>query len=184
MPVEQRESKLTARARQGDKEAYGDLYELYLDEIYRYIFYRVSNEADAEDLTEQVFLKAWENLSNYRGDVPLKAWLYRIARNTTVDHYRTRKQNIPLDENMSLIDKKDQPEEKALTQETALRLNGAISKLSPLHQDVIILRFVNGYSTEEIAQILERSNGAVRVLQHRALKAIQGFLMVEDIVND
>ena len=62
MPVEQRESQLTDRARQGDKEAYGDLYELYLDEIYRYVFYRVSNEADAEDLTEQVFLKAWENL--------------------------------------------------------------------------------------------------------------------------
>ena len=56
MPVEQRESKLTARARQGDKEAYGDLYELYLDEIYRYVYYRVNNEADTEDLTEQVFL--------------------------------------------------------------------------------------------------------------------------------
>jgi RNA polymerase sigma-70 factor (ECF subfamily) len=184
MPVEQRESQLTDRARQGDKEAYGDLYELYLDEIYRYVFYRVSNEADAEDLTEQVFLKAWENLPAYRGEVPFKAWLYRIARNTTVDYYRTRKQSVPLDENDSLIEKKDQPEEKALSRETALRLNGAISKLSPLHQDVIILRFVNGYSTAEIAQILERSTGAVRVLQHRALNAIQGFLMAEDIAND
>lgn len=184
MPVEQRESQLTARARQGDKEAYGDLYELYLDEIYRYVYYRVNNEADAEDLTEQVFLKAWENLSNYRGDVPLKAWLYRIARNATVDHYRTKKQDIPLEESESFVDKQEQPEEKALNQETALRLNGAISKLSPLHQDVIVLRFVNGYSTEEIAQILERSTGAVRVLQHRALKAIQSFLMAEDIVND
>lgn len=184
MPVEQRVSQLTARARQGDKEAYGDLYELYLDEIYRYVYYRVSNEADAEDLTEQVFLKAWENLPAYRGDVPFKAWLYRIARNATVDHYRTRKQSLPLNETDSLVDKKDLPEEKALSRETALRLNGAISKLSPLHQDVIILRFVNGHSTAEIAQILERSTGSVRVLQHRALNAIQGFLMAEDIVND
>jgi RNA polymerase sigma-70 factor (ECF subfamily) len=184
MPVEQRESQLTARARQGDKEAYGDLYELYLDEIYGYIYYRVSNRADAEDLTEQVFLKAWENLSNYRGDVPFKAWLYRIARNATVDHYRTRKQSVPLDLNEPIMDKQEQPEQKALNRETALRLNGAIAKLSTLHQDVIILRFVNGHSTEEIAQILERSTGAVRVLQHRALKAIQGFLVAEDIVND
>ena len=99
MPVEQRESQLTAQALQGDKEAFGDLYEYYLEEVYRYVFYRVSNEADAEDLTEQVFLKVWENLPNFQQRVPFKAWLYRIARNTVIDHYRTRKKNFPINEN-------------------------------------------------------------------------------------
>lgn len=184
MPVKQREAHLTARARQGDKEAYGDLYEMYLDEMYRYVYYRLSDEAEAEDLTEQIFLKAWENLPTFRGVVPFKAWLYRIARNTIIDRYRTRKPNLPLEENLSLVDENDQPEQQVLAQETSLRLREAISKLSPSHQDVIILRFVNGYSAAEIAQILERSAGAVRVLQHRALNAMQSYLVTEDITND
>ena len=96
MRVKKRESKLVALASQGDADAFGDLYELYLEEMYRYVRYRINHKQDAEDLTEQVFLKAWAGLSGYRGEVPFKAWIYRIARNTVVDHYRTRKAESPL----------------------------------------------------------------------------------------
>lgn len=184
MPIERRESQLLTRARQGDKEAFGDLYELHLEELYRYIYYRVSLKEDAEDMTEQVFLKAWESLSAYRGDASFKSWLYRIARNAIVDHYRTRKYNAPLDDNSALADKKAQPEELALAQDRATRLIEALSGLSTLHQDIIVLRFINGRSTNEIAEILERNVGAVRVLQHRALKSMRAYLVAEDIVND
>jgi RNA polymerase sigma-70 factor (ECF subfamily) len=183
MSVGSQESQLTTRASLGDKEAFGDLYELYLDELFRYVFYRISNKADAEDLTELVFLKAWEGLPGYRGTVPFRAWLYRIARNAIVDHYRTRKQNVPLDEDVPLADTEDHPEQQVLFQETTEQLIDAISMLSPLHQDVLVLRFVNGYSTAETAQILERNVGTVRVLQHRALKAMQANLVAENIVN-
>ncbi|MGB3717608.1 MAG: RNA polymerase sigma factor [Candidatus Promineifilaceae bacterium] len=184
MPVEQREARLTAQALQGNRDAFGDLYELYLEEVYRYVFYRVSNEADAEDLTEQVFLNAWENLPKFLQSVPFKAWLYRIARNTVIDHYRTRnKKNLPMNENVSFVAMDDQPEDKVLAQETTVRLIQAISKLSQLHQDVIILRFANGFSTTETAQIVERNVGTVRVLQHRALKAMQSYLVAEEIVH-
>ena len=183
MTVEQREARLTAQALQGNRDAFGDLYELYLEEVYRYVFYRVGSEADAEDLTEQVFLNAWENLPNFLQSVHFKAWLYRIARNTVIDHYRTRKKILPLNEKASFVAMDDQPDDKFLAKETTVRLIQAISKLSQLHQDVIILRFANGFSTTETAQILERNVGTVRVLQHRALKAMQSYLVAEEIVH-
>jgi RNA polymerase sigma-70 factor (ECF subfamily) len=183
MPTERRETQLISRARQGDKEAFGDLYELHLEELFSYIYYRVSPKEDAEDMTEQVFLKAWENLSAFRGDASFKSWLYRIARNAVVDHYRTRKNHAPLDDNLPLVDEKAQPEEIVLAQDRAKRLIGALSGLSPLHQDIIVLRFINGLGPNEIAEIMERNVGAVRVLQHRALKSMRAYLVAEDIVN-
>ena len=183
MPIEQHESRLTDRARQGDKDAFGDLYEQYLDDIYRYIYYRVSNHHDAEDLTEQVFLKAWERLPQYRGQVPFRAWIYRIAHNAVIDHYRTRKESAPLTDNLVLADEHSDVEQQFLFKEKATQLAEIITQLSPLHQHVLTLRFINGFSMKEVAQILDRNVGTVRVLQHRALKAAQAFLTAEEITN-
>lgn len=183
MPLEPNESQLAAQARQGDREAFGDLYELYLDELYRYVFYRVNHRLDAEDLTEQVFLKAWEKLSHFRGEIPFRSWLYRIARNTVVDHYRTRKQTEPLNEANSPIDPVTPPEAHVLNREETNRIVTVIARLAPLQQDVLLLRFIMGLSAEETAQVLDRSAGSVRVTQHRALKEMQALLQTEDIVN-
>lgn len=183
MPLEPNESRLTARARQGDREAFGDLYELYLDELYRYVFYRVNHRLDAEDLTEQVFLKAWEKLSHFRGEIPFRSWLYRIAHNTVIDHYRTRKQTDPLNEANSPIDPAASLETRVLDQEETNRIVTLIARLAPLQQHVLLLRFIVGLSAEETAQVLDRSAGSVRVTQHRALKEIQALLQTEDIVN-
>ena len=183
MRVEKRESQLAARARKGDPEAFGDLYELYLDEVYRYVFYRINHEQDAEDLTEQVFLKAWASLPGYRGEAPFKSWIYRIAHNMVVDHYRARKAEPPLPEKALPVEGNNQPQDDVLAQETAQLLAEAISRQSTLHQDVLVLRFVNGLSTEETARILNRNAGAIRVLQHRALKSLKAYLLAGEIVN-
>lgn len=183
MPIEEDDAGLTTRARQGDKEAYGDLYERYLDAIFRYIFYRVGDHQDAEDLTEQVFLKAWEGIGRYREAVPFRAWIYRIAHNTVIDHYRTRKDLMSLAENSVIPEKNSDMEEKLLAEEKSAQLASAIGRLSPLHQNVLTLRFINELSMKEVAQILDRNIGAVRVLQHRALKAAQAFLAAEEITN-
>jgi RNA polymerase sigma-70 factor, ECF subfamily len=183
MPIGQVEAGLTTRARQGDKEAFGDLYERYLDDIFQYISYRVGDHHDAEDLTEQVFLKAWEGIGRYREEVPYRAWIYRIAHNTVIDHYRRRKGLLELTENMAPSGKEPGIEEKLLQEEKATQLANAIRRLSPLHQDVLILRFINGFSMKEVAQILDRSVGAVRVLQHRALKSAHAVLTVEEITD-
>lgn len=183
MPAEKREAKRIDLARQGDPEAFGDLYELYLDEVYRFVFYRIDHKEDAEDLTEHVFVKAWTGLSGYRGEVPFKSWIYRIARNAVVDYYRKRKAVSPFQEQAFSLDGDSYPEASALAQETSQLLAEAISRQSPLHQDVLILRFINGLSTEETARILERSAGAIRVLQHRALMSLKSYLLAGEIIN-
>jgi RNA polymerase sigma-70 factor (ECF subfamily) len=184
MPNEPSESLLVARARQGDKEAFGDLYELYLTEMYRYVFYRVNNQLDAEDLTEQVFLKAWKNLSEFRGKASFRSWIYRIAYGTVIDHYRTRKLVVALDENNSPEVEDPLPEQQVINQEKADLMAYGIRQLAPLQQHVLILRFISGFSTEETAEIVDRSAGTVRVIQHRALKAMQALLLKEDMVNE
>ena len=184
MSIDQREEQLIAQALQGNRNAFGDLYEFYLDEVYRYIFYRVSSEADAEDLTEQVFLKVWESLHTFRQKAPFKVWLFRFARNTIIDHYRTNKKDADFTGDVSTTASDEQPEDMVRALETTARLMRSIAKLSDLQQDVIILRFANGYNAAETAQILDRDVGTIRVLQHRALKTMQAFLVAEDIVNE
>lgn len=185
MVVKRDESRLVARAVQGDAEAFGDLYELHLDAIYRYVYYRLSNHQDTEDLTERVFLKAWENMPGYRvGKTPFRAWLYRIAHNTVIDHYRAQQEALPLSEDLSIVDTSIDLEQQLLLKERSERLAKVISRLSPDHQHVLILRFIEGLSTKEVAQILNRSVGGVRVLQHRALKEMYGLWAVEEVASD
>ncbi len=171
------EEDLITRAVQGEAAAFGDLYERYLMPIYRYMFYRVNDVAEAEDLTEQVFLKAWEALGHYQlRNVPFSAWLYRIAHNTVADRYRTRKTTLPLDGQLLLRDMTSGPEDRLDWRETIETVAQALSQLTPIHQQVLTLRFISGLSHAETAQVLERSEEAVRVLQHRALAALRDLL--------
>ncbi len=168
---------LIARAMQGDAMAFGDLYERYLTPLYRYVFYRVNDVAEAEDLTEQVFLKAWEALGRYQlRAVPFSAWLYRIAHNAIADQYRTRKATLPLEGQLLLLDTTGGPEDRLDWRETIESVAHALTQLAPIHQQVLTLRFISGLSHAETARVLERSEEAVRVLQHRALTALRELL--------
>ena len=185
MSHEQAEARLVARASDGDAEAFGNLYERHLDDIYRYVYYRVSNRQDAEDLTETIFLKAWEGMATYEPQkAPFQAWLYRIAHNTVIDHYRTRKDTAPISDYPFLTDEATGPSEQVFLRQQAAQLTDRIKQLTPDYQEVLILRFVNGMTTAEAAEVLGKSNGAVRVLQHRALKALHALLAVEEVTND
>jgi len=170
---------LLGRAIQGDAEAFGDIYEQHLEEILRYVFYRVANRFEAEDLTETVFLKAWEALPRFESSrVNLRAWLYRIAHNVVVDHYRTRKATAALSD-VSLRDDHPLPEQRVQTREQNQQLALAIQSLNANLQNVIICRFINGLSHSETAQIMGLREGHVRVLQHRALKKLRQWLEKE-----
>ena len=184
MVVVDNEHELILNAQNGDAEAFGNLYETYLDTIYRYIYYRVQNHHDAEDLTEVVFLKAWQKIPDYViGKTPFMAWVYRIAHNSVIDHYRTRKEIIPLSEQPPIVDEKMSLEEQILSKEEKQVLSKAITRLSPLHQHVLVLRFMSGLKPAEVAEVLDRTVGAVRVLQHRALKALHTLLTAEEVTN-
>ncbi len=171
---------LVARATRGDAGAFGDLYERYLDEIFRFIFYRVLDQEEAEDLTERVFLKAWEALP--RGPRPIanfRAWIYRVARNQVIDRHRTRKAAVPLEEVATLRDGSPAPEAVAQAREESAELAAVLARLEPRYQQVLVCRFVNGLSHAETAQVLGLKENHVRVLQHRALQEVRGLLSDE-----
>lgn len=181
----QNEEALLIQAGQGDREAFGDLYERYLHPIYRYIHYRVGTHEDAEDLTETVFLKAWQHIRTFdREQGAFKAWLFRIAHNVVIDHYRTQKRPLSLDNHPPMEDKQPTPETTIANKLRQERLRQALQRLSPLHQHVLTLRFINGMSAAEAGAVLDKSAGAVRVLQHRALKALHAYFTAEDVIDE
>ncbi len=169
--------ELIVRAQRGDADAFGDLYERHLNAIYRYVLYRVGDVAEAEDLTETVFLKAWEALDRYQTrDVPFTAWLYRIAHNAIIDRHRTRQAALPLEDQWPLRDEADGPEDRVDARENIEAVSEALTQLPGAYQHVLTLRFISGLSHSETARVLKRSEEAVRVLQHRALNALRHVL--------
>jgi RNA polymerase sigma-70 factor, ECF subfamily len=174
-PLPTSEADLVARAQRSDREAFGDLYELHLEAIYRYLYYRVSDPHEAEDLTEMVFLKAWQALPRYRlAEFPFTSWLYRIAHNLLVDSRRTRKKHVMLDEGLS--DGAPSPEAHLVQREQRQVLQRALACLNEQQQQVLILRFISDLSHAETAQVMGQSEGTVRVIQHRALAALRRLL--------
>jgi len=168
-------------ASQGDREAFGVLYERYVERIYSYIFYRTGNPSDAEDLTAKVFIRAMHHIVNYRNQgLPFSAWLYRIAHNLVANWHRdnSRRKEIPLDDRMLIYFRGDHPETALLRSEEMERLIRAIRQLPPERQQLLILKFVEHLSNAEIGQIIGRTEGAVKSLYHRTLLAMRDDLGV------
>lgn len=174
------DDELIVRARRGDADAFGDLYKRYLNAVYRYVLYRVNDVAEAEDLTETTFLKAWEALAGYRvHEAPFSAWLYRIAHNVMVDVYRAHKDILSLDQQIALRDNAAGPEDRLDWRESVESLTEALGQLPAPYRQVLALRFISGLSHAETARVLGRSEEAVRVIQHRALSALRELLDFE-----
>ncbi len=171
MPLDD-EKRLVELARSGNGEAFSQLYEAYFDRVYRFIFFRIADEQVAEDLTSHVFMKAWENLHRYHPRGPFLAWLYAIARNTVIDNYRTRKQVVSLEEASPIAAKDDKLDDQMELEFQVKALQAAMQQLTPEQQEVIMLKFIADYDTKQIAKEMDKSEGAVRALQMRALQAL------------
>ena len=171
--------QLVQRASQGDAEAFGKLYDVHLDAIYRYVYFKVASHAEAEDLTSQVFLKAWEAMPRYQlREIPFSHWLMRLAHNVVVDHYRTTRARVELDE--KLMSTEPDPQDDYIRGERARSLEAAIRRLPDQQRAVIVLRFIENMDYAQVAAILGKSQGALRVIQHRALAALRQILAQED----
>jgi RNA polymerase sigma-70 factor (ECF subfamily) len=172
------EERVIKRAIKGEASAFGQLYDHYQPQIYRFIMIKVGHREEAEDLTHQVFLSAWQNVHSYKHrGFPFSSWLYRIARNQVIDFYRTKKPAETIDE----LDEEHVPVSETL--EIVIDRNlvmedifGAIAKLKQDYQDVIVLRFVEEYSLKETAEVMEKSEGAVKLIQHRAIRQLKTLL--------
>jgi RNA polymerase sigma-70 factor (ECF subfamily) len=173
------EEEILARASRGDNDAFGQLYERYIDRIFNYVYYRTGNAHDAEDLTARVFQRAMNHIRNYtdRG-VPFSAWLYRIAHNLVANWHRdrSRKQEIPLDDMPVLPTKSDHPERNLMRSQEQDVLLRIIRTLPSERQTLLILKFVEDMSNAEIGEIMGRSEGAVKSLYHRTLLALRDQL--------
>ena len=161
-------------AKAGDASAFGQLYERYRDVMYRYCLARTGSAHDAEDLVADVFVRAMEALDRYedRG-LPFVAFLYRVARNASIDRGRRKRPD------MSIEDLPAHPESGQDVEADALRalerrsLASALAKMKPEYREVLLLRFVEGYPAADVGRMTDRSEGAVRTLQHRALARLR-----------
>lgn len=168
------EQALVQSAQDGNSEAFARLYDMYIERLFRYVYFRVGDDQLAEDVTSEVFLKAWENLNHYKtGEKPFIAWLYSIAHHTVIDHYRASKPAMTLEDVGEKVDSTETGVEEGMADHIQSdQLRNSILRLTEDQQQVIILKFIDGFSTEEIARHLGKKQGAVRALQMRALKTL------------
>jgi len=178
MPQQESEGLLIQQAIEGKRAAFAALYDKCVGQVYRHVYYRVSSRSDAEDITQEVFIRAWKAIGRYKKTgAPFVAWLIVIAHNLIVDYYKTRKKFVSLDET-EVSSQSDETSPEAMTDASLNRshIRSVISKLKKEKQKVILMRFIDGFSYAEIAKALNKSEGAVRVIQHRALNDLRHML--------
>ena len=166
-----------------DKDAFGELYKLYVDRIYSYVYYRTSNAAEAEDLTARICERAMKHIPNYEQQgVPFSAWLYRIAHNLVANWYRdhSRRKMLSLDDVSQWVVHEDGPEFVTQLIEDKTALLEAIRRLPADRQELLNLKFVEHLTNAEIGDIMGRSEGAIKSLYHRTLLALREELLGPD----
>jgi RNA polymerase sigma-70 factor (ECF subfamily) len=171
-----------------DPEAFGRLYELYVDKIYNYIYYRLGNHHDAEDLTAKVFYRALNHIAHYNNKgVPFAAWLYRIAHNLVINWRRdhSRRQLVGLEDVELSSDKQEGPQRAAERTNERELLLAAIQRLPRERQELLVLKFAERMSNAEIGRVMGRSEGAIKSLYHRTLVSLKELLAEhENLVNE
>lgn len=182
---DQKISELIARAKE-DQDAFGELYELYVDRIYNYVYYRTGDVAEAEDLTAKIFMRAMKHIPNYddRG-LPFSAWLYRIARNLVANWHRdrSRRRIISLDDIAHWRVGGESPEIHTQLVEDRDALLTAVRRLPADRQELLIFKFVDQLSNAEIGEIMGRSEGAIKSLYHRTLLSLRSEVSRQEEKN-
>jgi RNA polymerase sigma-70 factor (ECF subfamily) len=179
----QDEEVLVRRAQQQDVQAFTKLYETYFDKIYRYIASRVRNEMEAEDLTQQVFMKMLHSISSYKSKgIPFSSWIYRIAHNQVVDFLRQQKKTATVDiEGLPLPCTGEDPQHRMEREVDVAELKKATQHLTAAQQEVLSLRFSGELSIAQCAEIMGKSEGAIKALQHSAVLALRKTLTVNEL---
>lgn len=188
MPLsEADEADLLATAMQYDEAALGELYDRYEAKIYSYIFRRTGDHALAEDLVAQVFLKMLESIRDRKAwHSSFSGWLYRIAHNLVIDYYRRRDRRnaVNLEDVPPILSDAPDPVKTAESRLDAERLRAAIRRLTEDQAEVVSLRFLEGYSISEVAAMTNRTEGAIKALQYRAIATLRTLLYDLDATRE
>lgn len=171
-----RDQLLLLKIRHGDAGAYAEVYDLYVDALFRYILFRVPSEEVAQDLASDLFLRVWERLTNGLPVTNLRAYLYQVARNLVADYYR-QDQPLQLFEGAAQSASQRLADHHQLASQVSLvEIERSLRRLKPEWQEVILLAYVEGFSTKEVADIIGKSHGATRTILHRALQELKHLL--------
>lgn len=182
-PPETDAAALVGRAQSGDGEAFGQLYDRYFDLVFRYIYYRTGNRTQAEDFTSETFLRALRRIGSFTWTGrDIGAWFVTIARNIVLDHLKSSRHRLEIT-TADMLDEdraEDGPEDAVLDRVTNTELLRCVRMLNPEQQECIVLRFLQGLSVAETAAIMGKNDGAIKALQHRAVRRLAN-LLPEDI---
>jgi len=181
------EEQLLNEAIRYNEAALGELYDRYEAKIYSYIYRRTGDQVLSEDLTAQVFLKMLEAIRKSNAwHSSFSGWLYRIAHNLVVDHFRRRdrQKQIPIDDAPILVATEHNPVKTSELNLNAEYLRGAIQRLTDEQAEVISLRFLEGYSINEVAELMDKTEGAIKALQYRAVATLRQLLQREQFQLD
>lgn len=164
------------KAQAGSDQALTDLYNAYFERIYNFIFYRTSHKETAEDLTEDVFVKAFAKLRGLTEPKAFEGWLFQIARNKVIDYYRSKKQVVSLEEIENTLEYETNIVDLVNLQTQQTLFIKLLKELSPEQQQVIKLKFLEDIDNDAIAQMLNKTEGAIRVIQHRAISKLKELI--------
>jgi RNA polymerase sigma-70 factor, ECF subfamily len=164
------------KLRSGDSDAFAFFYEQYVTRIYRFVFIKVSDKRVAEEITQDIFLKVWQHVVDKKHIKSFQAFIFRIARNSVIDYYRqASRQELPLDYVEDSLAEDEQTESKMDKSLDSNEILGQIKKLKNEYQEIILLRYVEDLSIEEISQVLQKDKNNVRVTLHRALNKLKSI---------
>ena len=175
------EKILLLKVQNQDERAFSAIYDLYINKIYRYIYFKVASELDAEDLASNVFLKMWSYINSEKAEKinNLNAFLYKIARNLVIDYYRTKNEEVLTNDSEILLQIEDVNSnlgEQIEINSEFEQVYRLLPKLKKEYQEIIILKYVEELNTKEIANVLNKNHGAVRIMLHRALNALKNIV--------
>lgn len=164
------------KAQSGNQEAFGAIYDHFAEKIYRFVYFRVGHKEVAEDVLSDSFVKAWQKINQINSPEALSGWLYQIARNNIIDYYRLKKELVPLDEVEEILIDEVNPVDTVNLNFQQKKILAVMNQLSIDQREVIKYRFFEDLTNEEIAYVLGKTEGAVRVLQHRAILKLRELL--------
>jgi len=171
-------------SQEGDKTAFGELYDHFFEKIYRYVFFRVPAH-DVEDIVETIFIKAWTKMDLYeKRDVKFSSWLFRIAHNAVIDYRRAHKKILPIDPRIEDESLEAAPQRKTEQTLRSKQVREAVQSLKEPYRQVVTLKYLIGLSNHEIAEIMSQREGNIRVMQFRALKQLKQILAEKNLTFD
>lgn len=176
--------ELVKKSQEGDQDAFSKLFDLLIDKVHRYIYFKVP-EVEVDDLVELSFIKIWTNIKKFekKAEASFESWVFKVIRNVVIDYHRFHRAIYPLESGVELRDDRLEANPRLFTEYkmNASMLKEALGELKETYAQIIMLKFINDFSNEEVAHILKKRPAAIRVLQFRALAKLKHLLLVKGI---